>query len=54
MKTGADAVAVMVVQGKLTRDWPNIEKWCADHGTLEVLADAKADAALAWEDDDAG
>ena len=49
-----DAVAVMAVQGKLTLDWPYIEKWCADHGTLEGLAQAKTDAALAWEDDEAG
>ena len=29
---------------------PYIEKWCAEHGTLEVLARAKDEAALAWED----
>jgi hypothetical protein len=33
---------------------PYIEKWCAEHGTMEVLAEAKAEAALAWEDDEAG
>lgn len=49
-----DAVAVMAVQGKRTLDWPYIEKWCAAHGTLEVLAQAKAEAALAWEDDEVG
>lgn len=52
-KDFADVVAVMQVQGR-TLDWPYIEKWCADHGTLEVLAQAKAEAALAWEDDEAG
>ena len=52
-KDFADVVAVMQVQGRLL-DWPYIEEWCADHGTLEVLAQAKAEAALAWEDDDAG
>lgn len=46
-----DAVAVMGVQGEATLDWPYIEKWCAVHGTLEVLAEAKAEAAPAWEDD---
>lgn len=49
-----DAVAVMGVQGEATLDWPYIEKWCAEHGTLEVLAEAKAEAAPAWEDDEAG
>jgi hypothetical protein len=49
-----DTVAVMAVQGKSKLDWPYIEKWCGEHGTLEVLAQAKAEAALAWEDDDAG
>lgn len=52
-KDFADVVAVMQVQGR-TLDWPYIEEWCAVHGTLEVLAQAKAEAALAWEDDDAG
>ncbi|MES2660164.1 MAG: hypothetical protein V4689_16190 [Verrucomicrobiota bacterium] len=49
-----DAVAVMAVQGKASLDWPYIEKWCAEHGTQEVLAQAKSDAALAWEDDETG
>ena len=48
-----DVVAVMKVQAHHL-DWPYIEKWCGEHGTLEVLAQAKAEAALAWEDDDAG
>ena len=54
LKDFDDAVAVMAVQGKQVLDWPYIEEWCADHGTLEVLAQAKAEAALAWEDDEAG
>ncbi len=45
-----DAVAVLAVQGEGNFDWPYIEKWCAEHGTLEVLARAKGEAALAWED----
>jgi len=49
-----DAVAVMGVQGKAVLDWPYIETWCAEHGTLDVLAEAKAEAAPAWEDDEAG
>lgn len=52
-KDFADAVAVMQVQGQAL-DWPYIEKWCAEHGTMEVLAGAKAEAALAWEDDETG
>ena len=48
-----DVVAVMKVQGRKL-DWPYIENWCAEHGTLEVLARAKAEAALAWEDDETG
>ena len=51
-KDFADVVAVMQVQGR-TLDWSYIEKWCAAHGTLEVLAQARAEAALAWEDDEA-
>lgn len=49
-----DVVAVMGVQGEAALDWPYIEKWCAAHGTLDVLAEAKAEAAPAWEDDGAG
>ena len=49
-----DAVAVMGVQGEASLDWPYIEIWCAAHGTLDVLAEAKAEAAPAWEDDEAG
>ena len=49
-----DAVSVMGVQGEAALDWPYIEKWCTEHGTLEVLAEAKAEAAPAWEDDAAG
>ena len=52
-KDFADVVAVMQVQGRAL-DWTYIEKWCAAHGTLEVLAQAKAEAALAWEDDEVG
>lgn len=50
-KDFADAVAVMQVQGN-SLDWPYIETWCAEHGTLDVLAEAKAAAAPAWEDDE--
>ncbi len=46
-----DVVAVMGVQGEAILDWTYIEKWCAEHGTLEVLAEAKVAAAPAWEDD---
>lgn len=49
-KDFADAVAVMQVQGKAL-DWSYIETWCAEHGTLEVLAEAKEAATPAWEDD---
>lgn len=49
-----DAVAVMAVQGTASLDWHYIEKWCKEHATLEVLAQVKAEAALAWEDDEAG
>lgn len=52
-KDFADTVAVMQVQGQVL-DWSYIEKWCAEHGTLEVLAEAKAEAAQVWEDDAAG
>jgi hypothetical protein len=49
-----DAVAVLGVQGNAKLDWPYIEEWCAEHGTLEVLAEAKAEAARVWEDDETG
>ena len=48
-KDFADAIAVMQVQGKRL-DWPYIEEWCRQHGTLDILAEAKAEAAPAWED----
>jgi hypothetical protein len=48
-KDYADALAVLQVQGN-TLDWPYIERWCAAHDTLDVLAEAKAEAAAAWED----
>ena len=47
-----DTVAVMGVQGEKSLDWPYIEKWCAEHGTLDVLAEAKAEAAVVWEADE--
>lgn len=48
-----DAVAAMQVQGK-SLDWPYIERWCAEHGTLDVLAEAKAEASVVWEADELG
>ena len=50
-KDFSDAVAVLQVQGN-SLAWPYIEKWCAEHGTLEILAEAKAAAQPAWEDDE--
>jgi hypothetical protein len=47
-----DAVAVMGVQGEQALDWPYIEQWCARHDTLDVLAEAKAEAAVVWEADE--
>ena len=46
-KDFADAVAVMQVQGR-SLDWGWIEEWCRQHGTLELLARAKSEAAPAW------
>ncbi len=48
-----DTVAVIQIQGD-SLDWTYIEKWCAEHGTLEILAEARAEAAKVWEDDPAG
>lgn len=48
-KDFADAVAVLQVQGPARLDWPYIEEWCARHGTHELLAEAKSEAAPAWE-----
>ncbi len=49
-KDFSDVVAVMQVQGNRL-DWAYIEKWCGEHGTLGILAQAKVEAAPAWEDD---
>lgn len=46
-----DCLAVMTVQGEAKLDWSYIEKWCALHGTLDLLAKAKAESAFAWEDE---
>ena len=46
-----DVVAVMGVQGKNALDWSYIEQWCGEHGTMDVLAEAKAEASQVWEDD---
>lgn len=51
VKDFQDTVAVLQVQGK-SLDMPYIERWCGEHGTLDVLAEAIAEAAPAWEDDD--
>jgi hypothetical protein len=50
-KDFADVVAVMQVQGPARLDWPYIEEWCGKHETLDLLAEAKAEAAFAWEDE---
>jgi hypothetical protein len=50
-KDFADTVAVMQVQGE-SLDWSYIEHWCAQHDTLEVLAEAKTEASVVWEADE--
>jgi hypothetical protein len=50
-KDFADVVAVMQVQGPARLDWPYIEEWCGKHGTLDLLEEAKAEAAHAWEEE---
>ena len=49
-KDFADVVAVLQVQGPTRLDWRYIEEWCGKHQTLDLLAEAKAEAAPAWED----
>ena len=51
-KDFADVVGVMQVQGPLL-DWTYVEKWCVAHGTMALLAEAKAEAVWAWAEDDA-
>lgn len=46
-----DVVAVIGVQGEAALDWAYIGKWCAEHGTLELLAEAKVAATPAGESD---
>lgn len=50
-KDFADTVAVLQVQRK-SLDWTYIHHWCALHDTLDVLAEAKAEAAVVWEADE--
>jgi hypothetical protein len=50
-KDFADVVAVMQVQGPARLDWSYIEEWCGKHETHDLLAEAKAEAAFAWEDE---
>lgn len=38
-------------QGEAKLDWSYIEGWGGEHGTLELLAEAKAEAAQVWEAD---
>lgn len=47
-----DVVAVMGVQGEKSLDWSYIEHWCNQHGTLDLLAEAKAEASEVWEEDE--
>jgi hypothetical protein len=47
-----DVVAVMAVQGEVRLDWSYIEHWCKEHGTMDLLAEAKAEAAQVWELDE--
>lgn len=47
-----DVVAVMGVQGEKSLDWPYIEHWCARHDTLDLLAEAKSEASVVWEEDE--
>jgi hypothetical protein len=47
-----DVVAVMAVQGEAKLDWSYIESWCDGHGTLDLLTEAKAEAAQVWEADE--
>lgn len=49
-KDFADVVAVLQVQGPKRLDWPYIEGWCAKHQTLDLLAEAKTEAAPVWEE----
>jgi hypothetical protein len=41
----------MHVQGPARLDWPYIKEWRGKHETLDLLAEAKADAAFAWENE---
>lgn len=44
-----DVVSVLAVQGPAAFDWDYIKKWCGEHGTLDLLAEAKAEAAQVWD-----
>ena len=40
-----DAKNVIAIQ-HLALDWPYIERWCGEHGTLELLDKAKREAVI--------
>jgi len=45
-----DVVSVLGVQGPDSLDWRYIETWCTLHDTVDLLEEAKAEAAIVWED----
>ena len=48
-KDFADVVSVLQVQDSERLEWNYIEEWCRKHQTLDLLAQARAEAASAWE-----
>ncbi len=42
----------MIDGGENSLDWPYIEHWCAQHDTLDLLAEAKTEASVVWEEDE--
>jgi hypothetical protein len=44
LKDRADALAIIFRQASRL-DWPYVEKWCREHGTLDLLQQVRAEAA---------
>lgn len=43
-----DVVSVLGVQGAAALDWDYMDSWCKEHGTTELLEEAKSLASVVW------
>jgi hypothetical protein len=52
MVTGTWRQIIQIPEIPFTIDWPYIEHWRAQHGTLDALPEAKDEASVVWEADE--